>query len=580
MGLLLLLGGGSRGPRITDAYDVSELSSWHYGNTIVNGTAYNGMSGTDVRMKGFFTRLNLTAGTYYIDTFLARIAFMLNSCDLIELKICRKDGTDFTVVYSFDLTSQKPASDSTVSATFDLDDEEIVLESGVEYYFGTTMRGPSGRTSGRPGIRASTGRSTDATYTLETAGGVSSWPTTFTPSVEASGYQYHQQLLLKTKNRIVYSDDSLAVGDAPMIPFRATGLTYVKLSSVVVADGENLDFNFRLSDSTVCDKLTVDFVNDDIEIASTTQSLTGQDGDTFDLLCQFDNANDKSNVFYMNVTDGQGGEGASDITTISHAAKNSATRAANYTISRIDYSYVSIEGSGAVGKIEVGYEPVIIFGDSMATISGRIGAWLPSSFTYDRISWRAQISGNRLSVTSAGLHTAGYLRYESAAPGTADLCDLRDVVFCFGMYGLNDISRIGTTEANVATVTADYFQRVEEIVDDLVANGNQPLLIGLAPYHADPNASTLEAAAIIDWNRRYANLAIEKRVAWMNVWYDLVDKTTLGDAIPEILAAYTSDGGTHINSDAAEFICPLVAEAYESGYVGGLWDESFRRLRY
>lgn len=561
--------GATDAVRVINPYDPTEYSAWFVGNTISNGNAYSGMSGSaDVRMAGFFTRLALNPGTYYITHYYGRVAFMLTACDLLEVVVCKLVGSDFEVVASADITSQKPATNTSTSMTATVDNLEFTIESGSTYFFGLFMRGTVARSSGEPGVRHSTGRSADASYTFISGAGVSSTPTTFTPTLRTSGEQVHQRLRVLTKNRIVYTITSPAVGSSPLIPIRDDGLTVFKFDGVVVNDTQNLDIRFRTSDLTNVETLTLDFVNDDIEINATTQSLTGQDGDMFDLLCVLDRAGQTSNVLYLNRTDGQGGEGSLDIATISHAAKGTATRGATYSKGGTwDHSYITFEGTGTIAKMEVGYEPVVIFGDSMATFSGRIGQYLPTAFTEDRMFWRAQISGNRLTTTGVGSHTAGYLRYKSATPGIGDLCEFRDAVFCFGMYGLNDISRIGTTEANVATVTTDYFTRVEEIVDDLVANGNQPLLIGLAPYHHVPNASTLEAQAIIDWNQRYRVFAVVNRVCWYNPWFFLVDPATISDAIPRIKSEYTSDGGTHINDVAAQPVSAEAAKIFETGFV-------------
>jgi lysophospholipase L1-like esterase len=300
-------------------------------------------------------------------------------------------------------------------------------------------------------------------------------------------------------------------------------------------------------------------------------------GDTFDFMIQTNGT--AANLLYLNRTDGQGGQGVGDIATISHHAKGTSTREGSYTMAAAGWRHLSVTGGGTIGTVQIGWEPVVIFGDSMASYSGRYGQYLPGAFTYPRMHWRAQISGNRLQSTSSGNHTAGWLRYKHTTIGLGDLCELRDVVFCFAGYGLNDISLIGTNPANVPTVTAGYFDRFDAIIADLQANGNQPLVIGLAPYHHVPNASEQEAQAIIAWIAEYADRADASLFAWITPWWDLVDQSTASDPIPKIRAEYTSDSGTHINATATQAIVPLVAQAYESGFVGGVWSRSFRRYR-
>jgi len=572
------MGGGERPTLVDDAYDAAAISTWEYGSSVVGDDTYGGIgSSASVRWGVRTQKLNLAAGDYVFTQLLARIAFTGNADnDQCAFVLYEKDGTDLVEVVRYDLTSQKTNNASTHTATYDLSNLSVTIESGKEYQFGLAQRGAVTRSSNRPGWRRrNSGWSNEESTSWDGTAGVTTLPATISPTFGTSTAQFGYQLTFTTKNRIVFSGSIVSA----MIPRRTDGVSSIKIDSFV-GDATASVITLRDSDvsSGAVDRLVlnVDHTAETISFAGTSQALVGQQGDTFDFMTQVNGT--AANLLYLNRTDGQGGEGVADIATISHRAKDTGSRGGSYTLGASTFRFATFSGGGTIGNVEIGIEPIVIFGDSMASYSGRLGQYLPSAFTYPKINWRAQISGNRLTVNSTGNHTAGYLRYKNTTVGLGDLCEIRDCVFCVAMYGLNDISRIGTGSADA--VTADYFDKLESIIDDLLSNENQPLIAGLAPYSHPSNTSTQEAQAIVAWIELFADLAVEKRVAWMTPWWDLVDRSTVHDDIPEIRADYTSDGGTHINTTAVLDIVPLIVDAYESGIVGGPWRSSLKRFRH
>ncbi len=573
---------GALGPPVTDRYEPNQLSTWEYGMGLIGDDAYVGVFDSGAIRWGLMAeRLNLAPGEYLFSTIVAKLAFTeAADNDAVAFCVYEKSGSNLIEVLRVDLTSQKTNTSGSHNATFNLGDASATLVTGKEYFFGIAQRGPATRSFNRPGWRrrsTATDWATDEWAAHFFTSGVSELATTFAPTFTTSSIKHCYALTVKTKTRIVYT----GTPNGNMIPRRTDGVSTIKVDTFV---GDATARVITLVDTTagaVANRLVLDVnhTTENITFAGTAQSIPGQTGDTFDFCIQTNGT--AANLLYLNRTDGAaaGGENAVDIRTISHHAKQNNARGGSYTMGASTYRFITNTGGGTISSIQIGWEPVVIFGDSMASYSGRLGQYLPAAFTYDRMHWRAQISGNALTTTSPGNHTAGYLRYKHTTIGSGDICEIRDAVLCFAMFGLNDISRIGTTAAQIPIVTADYFNRVEEVVDDLLANSNHPLLVGLAPYHHVPNASTEEATTIKNWIDQFADLADEKRVAWLTPWWDLVDQATANDSIPLIRAGYTDDGGTHINATAAQVVVALIAESYESGIVGGPWTGSFRRYR-
>jgi hypothetical protein len=227
-----------------------------------------------------------------------------------------------------------------------------------------------------------------------------------------------------------------------------------------------------------------------------------------------------------------------------------------------------------VATVEVGWQPLVLFGDSQVSqVSERLGTHLPGAFTHDRMYLDAWIAGN-LVTTSGAAHTAGYLRYKSTTGGNGDLCEMSTPLFVFCGFGVNDMTAIGTTEANRNGRVAEIGQRYCEMLHDLHDRGIPTLIIGLPPY-SDKNASEQEAKTIRhQLNPMLEGLALATRSAFVNPWHAIVSGS------PEIaipLANATYCDGLHYTSAGALLVATMAATAYETGIVGGWWAKGRRR---
>ena len=565
---------------IIRAYDDAALATWFTGSNAL-GASYAGITGTgNIRWGVALQRLPATEPGVYIFTKVAgQIAYgadLLDNVDDVRLVICSLAGGDMTVVAtSNNVVAQGTAAIGNTAVTFEIDPLSVTLAADTTYYFGLAMRGTAARQTSFPGWRFRTETATDAAFFYIGVDGVSTLPTPFTPTTaHSAGVQYMIGCEFQTRNRIVYSVSSPS--GILLIPRRIDGYYHTYLSGHVVT-GSN---SHTIAGKTLAlDATRYSLVRDSnagtLTFGGNSQAITAQEGDTIEQMIQIDGTTGKYDLLYQNLSDGQG-ESTADYITISHAAKHANDRTNEYSLTTA-FDVLDISGTGAIASLTIGWEPIVIWGDSQS-LATRYSSYLPTAFQDRRMSWRAFISGNRLSSTLAGVHTAGYLRYKNTTIGEGDLAQFRGTLFISAGFGLNDISVIGTGDAT--TVTTNYFARKTEVIDDILANGNQILIIGLAPYSSSANASTQEAQAIIDWINRTASLATAKQVGWVTPWWDLVDQSTAANLIPAFNATYTDDGGTHINAAGAELIAGLAADGWETGIVGGTWAANTNRYYY
>jgi len=149
---------------------------------------------------------------------------------------------------------------------------------------------------------------------------------------------------------------------------------------------------------------------------------------------------------------------------------------------------IQLSHNGNIGKLEIGERLAVIFGDSQGSTAVKLGYQIP--YQFNAIAWDASISGNRLTQTVVGSHTAGYLRYKHTTPGKGDLCDMRDVMFVSAGIGLNDISAlVSTNESQRDYAVSQIGQKMFEIFGDVKLNGNYGLILGLPPYSSSDNTS-------------------------------------------------------------------------------------------
>lgn len=586
------------------AYSTTPVT-WTYGSV---GTGIYGndrtMSGSDARWEIHSMRLNLAPGTYTLYAFEAPIYYASAAyCDAMRLVIWGGNTTAVTPVALsngltyIDMTASQPAGAGSTNFSCDLGSTvTFTVEAGVSYWFSMVWHGIAGRGGNGPIMRAFA----DGEWVLgdhwtgEVAAAVTAMPVT------SAGWTYNDVasavpvprlvLYVKTAARTVYEVTAAAyAGSATEIILpRASGSptpTYwIKFGNVVVANGQALTVVLEADagngNSAERATLVLDMGDtDQITFGGGTCALAAagaETGDQFDIAINFRGATNKADVFYINKTTGQGAQGAADLVTISHAAKNNAaadgSRGQSYACTNATHS-LKISGTATIASIQVGREMVVMFGDSQAIDSAdRLASHVPGAFTYPHMYWLGAISGGCLSADAVGATTAGYLRYKHGTNGLGDLCEMRGVLFCVAGYGVNDISvQVGATEANRNKTVMLMAARLSDILYDVAVNGNSMMIIGLPPY-SDRNASTEEALTIkVQWNAVLEGLAIGCRCAYVNPWHAMCQGGTSEAAIPTFLAAYTADGGLHYASAGSAVVAARVAQACETALVGGWW---------
>lgn len=587
------------------AYSPTEQFVWYLGAHATNATG-GVQDGAAAGAAGWFVRtmrLRLNPGTYTLKTIHCGVLYMSASkVDAVRFGIFAGDGTAASLVTLgnganyIDVTANVEDTASSRNFAGALGDVTVTIEAGTNYWFGLLMH-KSEATALYPSVR----QMNDGQWVLgdiwkgQVNSDLAAMPTdstglTYVAAGDAAGEQSRMALEFSTSSRIIYSIDATAyAGSAtemiiPRIKSTTAGDDYwIFLKSSVVADGQALTVALEAdnnADEAVRTTLVQDLgATDQMTFGSANVALAAagaEAGDTFDLGINV-RANGKMDLFYMNRTSGQGGQGDTDIVTISHACKNGAARNAEYTITRPDS--LKISGTAAVAKIQVAWQPLLILGDSQSIDNpARIGGNLPTSFTHPRAYWNAGISGRYVSTTAAGQSISGWQAWHNDTPGGGDLCEMTNMLFVWPGFGINDISLlVGTSEPAKRTAVAEILQYAAQMLDDAVDKGHQILVIGLPPYSDPVNASTHEAKAVqLQLNPGLEGLAIAVQGAYVNPWYALVSGSQ-EDAIPTANPTYI-DAGLHYLAPGAALVCQMAARAHETALIGGWWLAPWRRL--
>ena len=587
-------------PAYADSY------SWGYGaDSLARGTQASPPAGTDSRWFVRSMKLNLEPGTYTLDTVWASVVYCAaTNCDVMRFGIFAGNGTSAELVTLsngqkyVDITSDLSGADGSqsVEGTLGVD---VTIESGTSYWFAVMIHGADGRVSTRPRFYEMDsgewvlgdfwgGNVAGATMPEDT--------TDLSYTAAGSGEQAGISLRFTTANRIVYQISSTAyAGSATeiIIPWldETNYSWWIFAKSAVVADGEALtvDFEYQVQaagtegsrttgvlDMGAADQVT--FGGADVALAA----AGAEAGDTFDLAWMFDDrVSDAANMFYMNRTTGQGAEGAGDLITISHAAKNDAagvgSRNQVYTISR-PYS-LKITGTATIETLQVGVEPLVIMGDSQAVnTTNKLGYYLPDAFTYPRMAWHAAVSGSTVVELNPGLLTPLTQIYKNDTNGLGDLCEMFDSVFIVAGAGINDLNDISTTETSRNNVVLGVLEGIAGILEDIASNQGQSIIIGLPPYSKAGATEQIAKAIQHQYNPGLEGLAVAMRCAYVNPWWAMLSGAS-GIAIPVFNASYTSDAGLHYGSAGAPIVANKAAEAYETQMVGGWWSRKRRHSR-
>jgi hypothetical protein len=584
-------------------YDGSaDASAWFYG--VAPGHANGGTgsySPNDTTASKWYCwtmPLDLQPGTYYVTSVFLMAAFTLEA-DIgnVYFSIFEDSaGTLTPITFGNGLTYIDQTADvvhangnnSHVGPTT-VASVSFTLESGKTYQMGWGMQRSAVAAALHPGVMVMNDGMGPQGLTVYKTNDLTTFPSVHAASVVAGGEIPRGYITFTTPVRTLYSAAYSAAKDI-LIPRRTDGNWCMKFRAAVVADGQALTavlHNDNAGNDATRTTLLLDMGDThQVGFASELVALDASEtADTFDLLYE-QRADGKADLFYLNKTTGQGPLGADDFATISHAVKHESTRGYEYTIATPDY--LKITGTAAVAAIQVGWEPIVIFGDSQCSRNGevnisssyRLGSHLPTAFTHDRIYWMACIAGSLLTANNGTSHTAAYLRYKSATPGQGDLCEMTTPLFIIGGIGINDISVVvGSTEANRNKIIGLLATRFSEILDDLQDRAIPTLIIGLPPYSKSGDADEAEAQCVKNQiNPMLEGLAIGVRAAYLNPWWDVVEQSTANDAVPTFLAGYTEDG-LHYDTVGAAYVAGLAATALESGVVGGPWTKRNTRGR-
>lgn len=575
------------------AYDGSPAASTWQINYVTNdtvGTAF-GLAGTGVGWMVRTNHLHLAPGTYLLNQFRGAVRYVSDTeCDAVRFVLLESADHVTAVPVTLgnglqyiDLTADK-GDDTLHIMEADLGDVSVTLEAGKFYYFGVALRGTAGRTTNRP----------QAYALADTEGpqGDQFYASTATADFPVSGFSYFDAasareafkfaLKIKTNNRIVF-ETAYSAAAVISVPKRVDGSYWIKWEDAVVEDGQAFTCALDIEDGGVQvtrNTLVLDFgATDQITFGGANVALnavTPEAGDTFDLAARYTPTANTSDLFWQNKSTPQGVSNL-DVITASHAVKNAGTRGAEYTVTNPP-DMLDMSGTATVAKIQIGWEPVVIFGDSQA-IDGptQFGGVLPGAFTFPRIVWHAGISSSRVQADIASV-IAGYRRYKHETPGSGDLCEMKGIVFVWAGYGVNDINQIGDTAANRNVLMGKLLYRVTEILGDVAQTGNQILVIGLPPYSKAGGATDDEAQTILhQLNPALEGIAIGLRAAYVNPWHAMCQAGTAWAAIPTFFGDYTLDAGAHYSEAGITIVAQAAVRSLETAIIGGWWANPARR---
>ncbi len=579
------------------AYDTSaDASTWYYGltgPTLAGGGVGNYTPNNTTPMWSCWTMpLTLQPGTYYLTQVGVLAAFTLEA-EIGNVYFCllEDDAGALTPVTFDDGSTYVDMTADVVHLNgvgADIGPTTVAsvpftLVAGKTYHLAWALQRGATPVAQHPGIclmkngQGPQGLTTYATHSL------ASFPIAHTGTAQTTGELPRGFIKFTTPQRTLISTSYDSAKDI-IVPYCSSHHYCIKFTDAVAADGQALTVVMDY-DNSANDGERTTYV---LDMGATNQQTFGgasvaldasEAGDTFHNLFEF-RTDDKADLFYMNMTTGQGPVGAGDFTTISHACKNDAadddSRGQEYAVDAPQY--LKMTGTAAVTTIEVGWQPMILFGDSqLSRSSHRLGEHLPTAGTYDHIWWQASIAGNKFTSDSLA-STAGYLRYKSVTPGVGDLCEIQGGIFVIASYGINDLVQIGTTEAYRNRYVMQAGEKFSGILYDLQLRGLLCLIVGLPPYSKAPDASAQEAAAVQQFNAMLEGMAVASRAAYVNPWSAMCASGTASDDIPTFASVYTGDAGLHYNSAGAALVASQAMRALETNIVGGWWSSPWRRL--
>jgi len=316
--------------------------------------------------------------------------------------------------------------------------------------------------------------------------------------------------------------------------------------------------------------------------ASDSAYSLSEEGDTFDVGINVRPVANKVDVFWTNLTTGQGSQSSEpyklrDIITRGHACSaGTPTRHATAYACTLDPAWITISGADtAINKIEVAYRPLLILGDSQtitlpsaleAPEAYRLGSAMLTAMSNDRVGWLLGASGAYLSSDGSGVCEALYKKYVNATPGLGDGCEMSGVVLLFAA-GVNEISTIiggatpTTEQRNKAVgVLSEGAGRIlselySQALDGGAGDGRHAIICGLPrfPGSATPTEEQIaQDTAVKCWNYALEGLAAGCSATFYNHY-------SLGTSIIS-----TSDY-VHYTTEGATTVAGKIANIYEQG---------------
>jgi len=298
-----------------------------------------------------------------------------------------------------------------------------------------------------------------------------------------------------------------------------------------------------------------------------------EESDTFDVGINIRPTTTKADVFWINKTTGQGSQSSNastyrlkDIVTRGHKASAGTRNATAYTCT-LPPAWLSISGTATIDKIQVGLKPLVLLGDSqLGTKAGtadpatttRLGAALPTAFTFDRLAWNNSISGGALSADGTGICEAMWRKFVNDTPGQGDLCEMSGIVLVMPL-GVNDIAlAVGNpgTDLERNHVIGEMSWRAGQILHYLyqgaasggTGDGRHAIIVGLPQW---PGGNANEQAAVANWNAVLWGMAVGCRASYFAPY-------SLGAGVIDV-------DDLHYSTAGATTVAAKVAARYESG---------------
>jgi hypothetical protein len=305
-----------------------------------------GIAGTDAKWRTESMRLALNPGTYTLKHIKAALAQTLAAdCDAAYFGILQGTTSAATwMTFStglnyVDMTNSLVPRAAAYTFHHAFDDLEITLVAGVTYWYALSLRSASGHTTDQPQIGIMVNGQGPS-------GGF--WRNAAQDGLLADGLAYQaagggeeqcrMTLEFVTPVRHLYTyDGTYTTGDTVIIPSRVDGDYWIK-AFVAVADGNSLTAVLNNENDGSASAVTTLVV----DMAATNQMTFGgasialaatEPGDDFELGVNLRPTTSKIDLFYQNLTTGQGDLGAVDRVTISHACKNGSARDSSYSMS-------------------------------------------------------------------------------------------------------------------------------------------------------------------------------------------------------------------------------------------------------